>query len=280
MGIIMGCLALAIDGSNTFLQRRQAQEAADAGAMAGAYALALGENAAAAAGAATEYATDRNTATSADITVTGGQTVTIVARNSFPTFFGAVIGQRSLEVGARAGAKVAPVTAVREGVFPIAVNWNDLEYNTPYDLFAGAGPGNFGWLGWIGSTDTDSLCASLTGEGNSETYTNPYDSSDHILSVGNMIPGSTGVANAACIQNALQTLIASETPIIVPVWDQAQGSGDGLEYRLAGFAEFVVMDYQLPGQNRITGYFKRDVILGDGVGTGSGFGVYRVIPTE
>src|SRR3990172_7333160 len=62
---LMGMLALALDGGNGFFQRRRAQNAADAGALAGARELCLVEGdlptkQAAAAGAAWEYAVVRN----------------------------------------------------------------------------------------------------------------------------------------------------------------------------------------------------------------------------
>jgi hypothetical protein len=281
MTIVVGSMALTIDGGNAFLERRRLQNAADAAALAGAEALALGGSVGEAAGTATEFAVDHNGASSADITVDGGQDVTVVAHSTSPTIFGCVLGQLTFDAAARAGATYAAVGALHTGVFPIAVHQDVVGLDAgDVDILSGAGPGNFGWLGWTGCTETDCLCESLTYQGNSETYTNPYDDGDHLLSVGDWVDGSTGTANADCVRDALDTLIADGTPIFLPVWDQAQGTGDELQYRLNGFAKFVVTDYLLPGANRITGHFVRDVTPGVGVTTGSGFGVYRVMVTE
>jgi hypothetical protein len=279
--VLMGFLALAIDGGNAYLQRRVVQKAADAGAMAGAHALALGESEAHAIAAATEYTTDRNGADSADITVgEGATTVTVIARKRFSTFFAAVIGQPSMEVAARSGARFVPVGSLPQGVYPIAVNWQDFVYNQTYDIYAGGGPGNFGWLGWDGCTDSSCLCDNLSDPSNSQNYVNPYDPDDHELSIGDWVPGSTGISTAICIREQLDALIATGTPITILIWDQAQEEGSNLNYRIVGFAEFIVEGYRLPSENRITGRFIRTVNPGTGTGTGGGYGVYRVMHTE
>jgi len=281
MIVVVGSMALAIDGGNSFLHRRQAQEAADAGALAGALALTLGNDAAEAVADSVEYSLGHNTATSVTVTVNGPCSVTVVTRQSFGTIFGGVIGQSVLEVETRASASCVPVTGMAEKVYPIAVSADGFALDSSYEILAGGGPGNFGWLGWTGCTNTGCLCTSLTPPGNSDTYVNPLDSSDHIIDVGDWIPGSTGVANAACVRNALDALIGPEPiPILVPVWDAVQGSGSNLKYRVAGFAELTIESYHLPGQNRITGRFSRAVEPGEAAAAGSGYGVYRVIATE
>jgi len=280
MGVIVACLAVAIDGGNSFLHRRQAQVAADAGALAGALALAQGDDAEQAAAEATEYSLGHNTATSVTVTVSGPCSVTVITRRSFGTIFGGVIGQSVMDVETRAGASCVPVAGMAEDVYPIAVSADGFALDTSYEILAGGGPGNFGWLGWGGCTDAGCLCTSLTPPGNSDTYVNPYDSSDHVIDVGDWVPGSTGVANAACVRDALDALIAGPKPIYVVVWDAVQGSGSNLKYRVAGFAELTMESYRLPGQNRVTGCFSRTVEPGEAVAAGSGYGVYRVMPTE
>ena len=44
MVVLLGVVGLAIDGGNLYLQRRQMQNAADAGAYAGAYLMAQGNS--------------------------------------------------------------------------------------------------------------------------------------------------------------------------------------------------------------------------------------------
>jgi hypothetical protein len=278
---LMACMALLIDGGNAYVQRRVTQKAADAGAMAGAHALALGQGELQAIVAATEYATAHNDADSADVTIDAmDETVTVIAHRSVATFFAGVIGQPQVQVVARASASFAPVGALPDGVSPIAVHWQDYEFGQTYDIFAGGGPGNFGWLGWDGCTDSDCLCDNLVDPVNSQTYTNPYDPDDHVLSTGDWVPGSTGVATASCIKDKLDALIATQTPITLMVWDQAQGEGSSCEYRMVGFAKFILEDHRLPSENRITGRFVRGVTPGAAVTAGSGYGVYRVVATE
>jgi hypothetical protein len=280
MTIVVGSMALSIDGGNAFLERRRLQNAADAAALAGAEALALGGSTGEGYETATDYAVARNGADSVDITVDGGDTVTAVARSTSATIFRGVLGQSSFESAARAVAVLAPVGAMPDGVLPIAVQEDSWEEGAfPIDIWAGGGPGNFGWLGWTGCTDTVCLCESLTLPGNSHTYTSPEDPSDHVLGVGKMVPGSTGVASAECVKAALDALAGMESVTIV-MWDVAEGTGAGLEYHAVGFAEFELVDYQLTPQNRITGRFVRRVTPGAGVTTGDGFGVYRVTLME
>lgn len=278
---LMGAKALGVDGGNMYLQRRHIRQAADAGALAGAEVLALGGSAEQVIAAANEYAIDRNNAGSADVVVNRvDQTVTVTARKSSSTLFAGVAGHASFQTAARATASHFPVGSVLEGVFSIAVDWQEFTYDEPYDLYAGDGPGNFGWLSWAGYQSSECLCESLAPPGNSQTYVNPYDSSDHDLSVGDWVQGSTAVANAACVRDRLDALIADQTPIIIPVREQAQGSGSGYEYQIVGFAESALEAYRLPHENRIAGRFVREVELGGSLAGGSRYGVYRVVLTE
>ena len=274
MVVLVGSLALAIDGGNAYAQRRRMQNAADAAALAGAKALALGENPEP---VAAEYAVNRNGADSVEVTV-DGQAVTVVARKSFPSFFASVVGWPTLEAAAYATASYAPVGAMTGGVFPIAAYLEDFEYGESYDIFAGGGPGNFGWLGWAGCAEEPILCESPTDPANSENYVNPDDPDDHVLSIGDWVEGSTGVIDAQCVRDQLDAL--HETPITVVVWDEATQQGANLDYRIAGFAVFVLEDHGLPAENRISGRFVEWVTCPTGFTSGSGYGAYGVTLTQ
>ena len=276
MVVLLGLLALAVDGGNAYAQRRTVQNAADAGALAGACALALGENPEP---VAVEYAVNVNGADSAEVAV-DGQTVTVVASRFFPSFFAGVMGRPTLDATARACVRYGPVGATTGGVFPIAAYWQDFVYGQSYDILAGGGPGNFGWLGWDGCTSATCLCESLTFPGNSENYVNPYDPDDDDLSVGDWVAGSVGTMVPSCLTDLLDALIAGQTRITVVVWDQAQGEGSNLEYRVAGFAAFTLEGYELAGEDSITGRFDRVIEPGGDLATGSGYGAYSLILTE
>ncbi len=121
------------------------------------------------------------------------------------------------------------------------------------DIFNGTQPGNFGWLTWTGANGVPTLVASLTPPGNSHTYINPNDPNDHIVSIGDWIEGKPGVSNAKKVRNALDELMSMD--IVVPVWDATQGNGANTVYQVSGFATVRILDYRLPGQDRITVQF-------------------------
>ena len=82
MPVLLGIVALGVDVGYAYVQRRQMQNAADAGALAGVWELCSGIDPV---GAATDYA-QRNGAQDVQVLVDGGNgTVTVQAQTSFPT---------------------------------------------------------------------------------------------------------------------------------------------------------------------------------------------------
>ena len=98
--VMIAFAALIIDGGAIMLNRRTAQTAADAGALAGALRVCLGESDAKA--VAEAYAT-LNNAPSPTVTVSGKQ-VTVVASVEHPSFFAKIFGEDSLKADAEAVA--------------------------------------------------------------------------------------------------------------------------------------------------------------------------------
>jgi PKD repeat protein len=142
-------------------------------------------------------------------------------------------------------------------LYPIALHQDTLEgvavgEELP-DVLNGAGQGNFGWLTWTGANGMPVLEASLTVPGNSETYVNVNDPADHVLSVGDWVQGRPGVANSRGVRDALDGL--KPVVITVPVWDVATGQGGNTQYHIVGFARIQIVDYRLPGQDRISAIF-------------------------
>ena len=72
---LFGMLALVLDGGNLYTQRREAQLAADAGALAGARTYCETENALAAQLSAEDYAVTRNAADSINFSLDAGREV-------------------------------------------------------------------------------------------------------------------------------------------------------------------------------------------------------------
>jgi len=121
------------------------------------------------------------------------------------------------------------------------------------NILNGAQPGNFGWLTWAGSPSVPTLVASLTPPGDSETYINPDDTDDHVVSIGDWVQGKPGVSNSRNVRDALDELKTLD--IVVPVWSQTRGQGNNADYRVCAFARVRLLSYNLPGQNRITARF-------------------------
>ena len=132
---------------------------------------------------------------------------------------------------------------------------------TTIDVFNGTQPGNFGWLTWTGDQGSPTLVTSLTPPGNSYTYINPHNPSDHTISAGDWVWGKTGVSNSRGVRNALDTLETIQ--IVVPVWDTTDRAGNnGSQYRISSFARIQIVGYELPRQNRITATFLGNALCG------------------
>ena len=152
---------------------------------------------------------------------------------------------------------VTPAQASGCNLYPIALHERSLagipEGGIIHDIYNGVQPGNFGWLTWAGSPNVPTLATSLTPPGDSGTYTNPTDPSDHVVSVGDWVQGKPGVSNSRQVRDALEDL--KQIDITVPVWDQASGTGNNSLYRVSAFARVRLLSYRLPKENRITARF-------------------------
>ncbi len=115
---LIGMLAIVLDGGYAYLQRRMAQNEADAGALAGAREYCLTGDTDLAITRALEYAVDRNGAEEADASLSDG-VVTVQTRNSFQTAFGRVLGLSEITAAAEAAAGCfVPGSGV--GILPVA----------------------------------------------------------------------------------------------------------------------------------------------------------------
>lgn len=130
IAVLLGMLALILDGGYAFMQRRVAQTAADAGALAGATILCRTGNASQATSTALEYAIQRNRALEATVSIVDGE-VQVTTRIPFPTFFGRVLGVPSMTASAAAAARCFPPGGATR-VLPVA--WNC----PPDDTYLGA----------------------------------------------------------------------------------------------------------------------------------------------
>ena len=120
--VLMGIGALAVDVGMGYLERRRMQNAADAGALAGAYALCKAEPADVAKAKAVEYM-QKNGVKAADIaagdvTISGGA-VSVVAKTSIATNLAGSLGFSTLDVGAASAATCGAANSAC-GLWPIA----------------------------------------------------------------------------------------------------------------------------------------------------------------
>jgi len=111
---IIGAVALILDGGGIMFNRRTAQAAADAGALAGAQRACYGLSDPK--GVAESYAIN-NGATTAEATV-DNKHVTVVAAVENPSFFAKIFGEETLRASAEATAGCYPVKG--KGAVPLA----------------------------------------------------------------------------------------------------------------------------------------------------------------
>jgi hypothetical protein len=106
MPVVVGVMAVSLDGGLLYLQRRQAQSVADAAALAGAYQLYNGSNFSVAQSSAIAIGT-QNGVTIAPSSVTSPRSgyVAVSVTSSQPRFFSAVWGSGNLSVTATAIAR-------------------------------------------------------------------------------------------------------------------------------------------------------------------------------
>lgn len=117
--VLVGAVALAVDGGNLYAERRKMQNAADAGALAGANDICFNNGTPTTAQQAANLYASYNGAESSDATV-DDLTVTVVVTEVVPTFFAGAIGFREVPVTARAAARCSGAVAAG-GIWPLAL---------------------------------------------------------------------------------------------------------------------------------------------------------------
>lgn len=170
------------------------------------------------------------------------------------------------EAECQADTFTVTVTAVAGcNLYPIALHADSLVGIAPGDeinVWNGKGPGNFGWLTWTGENGIPTLVTSLTPPGDSNTYINPADPTDHEVSIGDWVRSRPGVGNSRQVRDALDALIQEES-IVLPVWDQVSTDGTTGQYRTSGYALVRLLSYHLPGRNQITAEYLGSITCGN-----------------
>jgi len=147
--VLLGIVALAVDGGNLYAERRKMQNAADAGALAGARVLCYEADQTPpyddVVDEARKYAIERNGADGAQVTVSGSLTVTVVATETATTFFARVIGFPTADIAARASAMCqGPQSG--GGLWPLAVGEDVYRDDPENDLYIECGEAFYAYV--------------------------------------------------------------------------------------------------------------------------------------
>ncbi|NOZ71137.1 MAG: hypothetical protein GXP38_04370 [Chloroflexi bacterium] len=255
--VLLGFGAIALDGSNAYVQKRQMQNAADAAALAGARAAALGET-----NGQIDYEVNRlataNDAQQVSWQFTAdGHGIEVTTETTFDTAFARLFGLDTMT--ARAVSEVAyGAPESMDNLLPMAATCEERTYGETYRIWDKEmeAPGNFGWLDWNGVP-----------VGNNELVQNLlHPSNSGVWHIGDLIPAGPGVKNSSGVRNALNQWIGHN--VTIPLYDQITGHGANARYRVCGFAEFVLTGYYFHGCHKwVEGYFIRTIETGGTVST-------------
>lgn len=174
-----------------------------------------------------------------------------------PSFLGGIMGFDGYPVQATA-AVVLERACGADCLLPIAFHTLPftMTQGSCYNIWNGAGKGNFGWLNWTkqnfsyqwGACTPNTLQYDMT----------PGLCNSGLVRVGDWVAGTVGRDVAVPkVGNSLKYYIDSGEEATIIVWDLSagQGCGDldsGLQYRAAGFARIKILGYQLPqGQGTV-----------------------------
>ncbi len=261
---LVGSLALVVDIGAAYAQRRTMQNAADAGALAGARALALLQDPYP---AVTRYAQTLNGADVAQTTVLT-PTITVTASKDCRTYFASILGVPAYTVRATAeatysspsswsGADLVPV-AVYEGMVKKCPDHKTLIWDSSTTADGPKDPEDYpiGWeqakdnlvsgpnRGWLDLNNNGSLSDAELKAWIQYGYT------ESTISVGDTLQGDPGSRSSA-LQTMSEYRIGAGKIIICPLYDSVEYiSGNQAYYHISGFAAFTVEKIQWQG------YFK------------------------
>ena len=287
--VLLGFVALSLDGGNAYLQRRRMQNAADAGALAAARAKCMGTPADYLAyGKALCESQDNGGASCALAATADGARA--VASITVGTWFARVLGINILTVSAAAtGAcssslgtgNLLPITLPNTGFGPG-------KFYTIWDKDEGD-QGSYGWLRW-----ENPECGKNLPDWVSSPACAPF------LVIPVTINTKTGVDNAA-FDTLWSTWMCKS--VTVPIYDTSKWQslpGNNNAYPIIGFAQFKVTAMCGPGnpgslvcpgsgspvpscsksERAVTGQFVTYVVDPNSKPGGPDYGVYRVYLTD
>jgi hypothetical protein len=221
--VILGIMALAIDVGNLYMERRKLQNAADAGALAGAEELCFGSgDFGVAETKAREYAVDRNLAEDADVEIDEATwTVTVTATRDVGSLLAGILGITASDVSAVAAAACGPAD-VSCGLWPVGFRLD--EWNYLYNSGLGCGDSFYVWNGNNENQlpDCSECNCDIDGDGRRDMM--QYDSRAWLDFSDAVNPLYPGCAQSGCGASELTCWVETSNP--APVRLPACVSGD------------------------------------------------------
>lgn len=293
--VLVGGVALTLDVGSWYREHRQAQQTADAAALAGAQVL---PSAPAEALALAQTYANKN---GGGVNAAGGivfrsdfepnDTVVVKVTRTAPGFFSKLFSIDSVNVHAAATARAAVPIDVRWAA-PIVVNKLHPELSGPgcpcFDqdttipLGKKGAPGSFGMLDLEKYAPASSgACTGSTGGGNAGASTLgnwiQYGFSAY-LNIGCYSSDPGAKFNSSNVGDAMTSRIG--TDMLFPVYDSLTGNGANAQYHIIGWAAFHLQGFDSHGNSgSVTGYFTQ--VIWDGIQSstapsGNDFGVYTI----
>jgi Flp pilus assembly protein TadG len=257
--VLLGFAALAIDGSNAYVQQQRMQVAADAAVFAGVRLLAMGNSTDKQIEAEAKRLAILNGADSITqpIYLKNKTEIQMTATRTFDTFFAGILGYDTMTVSASANAKFGTVSSTGN-LLPMTFHCNDMgnyTFEAEYALHDTdkLAPGNVGWLTWDGSNSANVLAEAIANPNKSPT-----------LKIGDLMEGVPGNKNSSAVRDALDSWI--NKIVTIPLYDQVTGNGSNTKYRVCGFAQFVLIRRE--NKTTVTGKFVRRILPGEELSNG------------
>ncbi len=220
-GLLLACMGLAVDVGTAVSVARQAQNSADAAALAIATDCSLTGN-------ASSPATYLKTGQTAATPSCGNGSVTVSVSKTQGYTFGKLVGLTDYTKTRAATAKWGALGA-STGIFPITISTCafTIQFNTKVTLHSHNAPGCSNPAGQFGFIQDG--CTNQT------------------IAAGEMLPGTTGnnLNGTGCDTSSLNNMMG--TDVLVPVWDTATGQGASAQYHILAYAVFRLTGWSTNG---------------------------------
>ncbi len=269
MVALCGIVGLAVDGGSLYITKAKMQNAVDAAALAGSQLLY--EDNILAKNIAEEYI-EKNGFNKDDFNISiseSDKSIVVEGLKEVDFTFVRVLGIHQSMVKASATAISGPITSIDNGLRPLAIYDENLEYGKHYTLKYGANDGETGNYGFVRLGDSGATQVA-------ENLTYGYNGK---IKKGDDIQSETGNLSSNAIRKAVNDLIDNCTHgctynnyqegcsrlIAVPVFDPPVPNGAGWK-EVTGFAMFILDPTKITtpyGHAEITGYFIEYTTSGD-----------------